>query len=110
MVTLSAWPDSQRQGAAGNQYCALYERALTSRGITVGPAAIISDEFLEANHDTLDVIQIQWVPEQIWRAGAASRWQELRRVVGLWSFLRLAHAFGLKVVWTFHDVAPQERP
>src|SRR4051812_27454759 len=110
MVTLSSWPDTRRHGTLANQYCALYERALTARGITLGPPATISNDFLEAHRDTLDAIQIQWVPEQIWRVGTTSRWQELRRVLGLWSFLRLARAYGIKLIWTFHDVAPQERP
>jgi glycosyltransferase involved in cell wall biosynthesis len=110
MVTLSSWPDTRRHGTIGNQYIALYERALAAHGIALGPAATISNRFLDAHHGQLDAIQIQWVPEQIWRAGATSAWQEFRRVIGLWSFLRLAHRYGMKVLWTFHDVAPQERP
>ena len=106
MLTISSWPPGR--GSNDNQYARLYYEALSQYGVATGPPARIEDKFIHAYSGQIDAIQVQWVPEQIWRSRGAYPWQRLRGVLGLWTFFRLAQQNGIKILWTLHDAGPQE--
>ena len=104
MLMISSWPSNDYE----NQYMTLYYRALREYGVVLGPPALIDDRFVRAHGNEIDVIQIQWTPEQIWRSRGTSVWAQARGVAGLRAYFRLAHSRGIKIVWTLHDAEPHE--
>jgi glycosyltransferase involved in cell wall biosynthesis len=104
MLTVSNWPNTRIE----NRYLDLYYSALATHGITLGPGCEIRDEFLHANAGTLNAIQFQWAPEQIWRVRGTSVLARARGLAGFRNYLRLAHSLGIRIVWTLHDIEHHE--
>jgi glycosyltransferase involved in cell wall biosynthesis len=93
-----------------NEYIELFYKALEPYGLRARDRLIIRDKILREQAPQLDIIQIQWCPERLWRGGS-HRLQHLHvdrilkylRVARLWKDLRLAKRLGLRVIWTVHD-------
>src|SRR5262249_3100866 len=91
-------------------YLQLFYKALESYGVRASDGLVIQEKVLREKAPKLDIIQIQWAPELIWRGGShrlpnlpLGRLWEYLRVARLWKNLRLAKRLGLQVVWTVHD-------
>ncbi|VTR99805.1 Xanthan biosynthesis glycosyltransferase GumI OS=alpha proteobacterium JLT2015 GN=C725_2571 PE=4 SV=1: Glycos_transf_1 [Gemmata massiliana] len=104
MPIVSNWPNVRIE----NRYLDLYYGALAAHGVTLGPGCEVRDDFLRAHAGTIDAIQFQWAPEQIWRCRGTSLWARARGLAGFWKYLRLARSLGIRIVWTLHDVEHHE--
>ena len=112
MIELQFYP---RYSAWGNEYLQLFYKALEPYGVRARDGLVIQEKVLREKAPKLDIIQIQWAPEEIWRSGShrlpnlpfGRLWQYLR-VARLWKNLRLAKRLGLQVVWTVHDFVHPE--
>jgi beta-1,4-mannosyltransferase len=99
MIELQFYPEY----IGDNEYIELFYKALEPYGVCARDGLIIWDKILREQAPQLDIIQIQWCPERIWRGDNPPRLRHLRYVARLWKYLRLAKRLGLRVVWTVHD-------
>jgi beta-1,4-mannosyltransferase len=99
MIELQFFPDY----IGDNEYIELFYKALEPYGVRARDGLVMWDKFLEERAGKLDIIQIQWCPERLWRGEEAPRLSHLRRVARLWKNLRLARRLGMRVIWTIHD-------
>ncbi len=95
---------------SNNEYIELFYKALEPYGVRARDGLIIRDKILREKAPKLDIIQIHWLPERIWRGGShrlgylpVGRVWKYWRIARLWKDLRLAKRLGLQVVWTVHD-------
>jgi glycosyltransferase involved in cell wall biosynthesis len=91
-----------------NRYLELFYRALGPHGVELVHDFRLDKGSLLKNRGAVDVIHVQWCPEQLWRWGGMGFWKQLRGVAGLWRDLRLARRLGIRVVWTVHDIESHE--
>lgn len=104
MITLSTWPAVTHE----NQYLQLYYGALAHHDVVLGPLLEINDRFLMNNRGRVQVLHVQWGPEQFWRSRGTRWYHRLRGVLGLRSFFKLARSMGIRIVWTLHDIEHHE--
>jgi len=102
MIRIAPWPIDR-----GNPYQQLFYRALEPAKVTLVEGLSINDDSLRDLASRIDVIHLHW-PEYAWRVQGTSTWDELRSIVGLGRFLRLAKRLGLAVWWTAHNIVPHE--
>jgi beta-1,4-mannosyltransferase len=89
-----------------NPYLRLFYQALEPSGVEVVEPLKVNDGWLRDRATTLDAIHIHW-PETIWRPSPATG-GALKRLIGWFSFLRLAGRLGIKRIWTVHNIVPHE--
>lgn len=101
-LRVAPWPDDK-----GNPYQKRFYDALAPYGVRSVQELLISDEALLRLQDQVDVVHLHW-PEYAWRLGDSSAATQVRRIVGLVRFLRLARRLGKRIWWTAHNIEPHE--
>jgi glycosyltransferase involved in cell wall biosynthesis len=101
-IRIAPWPEDH-----GNPYQELFYGALAPHGVRVVEGLTINDLALRKLASDVDIIHLHW-PEYAWRVQGDSMVSELRLIVGLARFLRLARRLGLRVWWTAHNIVPHE--
>src|SRR5262245_61123153 len=99
MIELQFFPEY----VGDNEYIELFYKALEPYGVRARDGLILREKNLREQAPRLDILQIQWCPERIWRGDYPPRLVHLRSVARLWMNLRLARQLGLRVVWTVHE-------
>jgi glycosyltransferase involved in cell wall biosynthesis len=101
-IRVAPWRDDQ-----ANPYQRLFYAALAPHGVSVTSGLTISDDALGDLGTQLDVIHLHW-PEYLWRVHGNGVFAQMRLIVGMARFLRLARRLGIRVWWTAHNLAPHE--
>ena len=101
-LRVAPWPDDR-----GNPYQRLFYDALEPYGVRAVAGLTINDGELKRLAKDIDVVHLHW-PEYSWRVGGDGLLAQLRLIVGLARFLRLAHRLRLRVWWTAHNLVPHE--
>lgn len=102
LFRIGNWPRSQV-----NPYLDLYYEAVRKHGIQRTLEVEINDHFLRSNQHLFDAIHIHWTIESVWLS--KSRFDSLRKIVGLYRYLRLAKSKNKKIIWTIHELLSNEQ-
>lgn len=109
---ISAFPPGVTR--EGNPYFRLCHAALAKRGISVSDDLEIDRRWLEARAGSIDAVHLHW-PERFWRRtpfGDVSRVRRAalacERLLQLVRFVRAARRFGMRCLWTVHNLEPHE--
>lgn len=87
-----------------NPYLGLFYGALAPYGVEVFDEFRFSPRWLFATRGALDAVHIHW-PEQLWHSGRESKGKALLKLEAL---MVEAGAFGIKRIWTVHNLDPHE--
>jgi beta-1,4-mannosyltransferase len=101
-LRIAPWPDDH-----GNPYQRLFYGALEQYGVRAVAGLCINDGELKRLAKDLDVVHLHW-PEYAWRVSGDGLAAQLRLIVGLARFLRLARRLGIRIWWTAHNLVPHE--
>lgn len=102
VLRVAPWPED-----SGNPYQRLFYGALEPHGVRQVSGLSINDDALRRLAPDIDVVHLHW-PEYAWRVAGPDFSSELRLVVGLARFIKLARRLGLNVWWTAHNATPHE--
>jgi glycosyltransferase involved in cell wall biosynthesis len=105
MIELQFYPEY----IGDNPYIELFYKALEPYGVRARDNLLIGSRYLHEQAACLDIVHIQWCPERIWRGDRPARLGDLRNVARLWKYLHRAKGFGLRVVWTVHDLVHHDQ-
>lgn len=95
---------SSYPGRSSNPYLDLFYEALASYGVERADGFLLSPRWLLANRNSTDIIHFHW-PEWFW----SGRYEgSLRALLKLPVILKAAKAFGIKLVWTVHNLDAHE--
>ena len=106
-IRVASWPRTSQP------YVDLFYRALEPYGIHVVHDLRIDVNELRSYAQSLDAVHIHW-PESIWRyRGSAIPWRlrhfaSLRGIDAFRRYLRLARRFGVRILWTVHNIEHHE--
>ena len=100
MIRVVSWPYYRN----ANPYLDLFYDALRAHGVEHVGRFTADDGYLRQNHKDFEVIHIQWLPEALWRTRGKGVLSQVRGILGMIRFFRLAKRLGKTVVWTMHDV------
>ena len=109
---LATFPETNK----GNPHLDLLYQALAVHQIRRIEEARFDSDWLQKRRDAIDAVHIHW-PERIWRGRVKGRldraWKactlyQVRRLLNLRRFLKKAREFGIRILWTVHNVEHHE--
>ena len=94
-----------RSAANVNSYTSSFYCALGQHGISIVDTLDNTDDHLRQHSDEYEAIHLQWI-ENYWPRNGLLR--RLKRIIGLWKYLRTARRLGMRILITMHNTEPHE--